>query len=633
MRKRLFLVIIIFAVIISACNNTKTKKSISKPEIDKDSIIVDNLNQLSWKASATNFEEAKMFADSALQISKQIGYEDGIGKSYSRIALAYDYKGSYDTAFVFFDKAIKVLNQTNNKSELAKVYNNIGASYYVRAKYVDAISFYQKSLTIREELNDKKGIGQSLNNMGLLYRIQKNYPKAIEYYKKSIEIRTLVNDSTGILYAEQNLAVVFEKIEQYDSALYHYNKAIHFSKMLNDSVSLGANLTNACILNKNNDNFELAIQQAEQAEKILRNTNEKHALAYSIASYADLYLNTKQLNKALKYATEGLQLSKELNFPDLMQSCYSVIANTYAQLGDYQSAYKYNKLYASTKDSILTIRSSEQLKELQTKYETKKKEQQIQQLISEKQIERLKAEKQKLLAITFGTLVILTIGLLLIINRQNRLKRKRREEELKHRLFRSQMNPHFIFNALSSIQNYIYINEPNEASRYLSNFSALMRDILEGSANDYISLEQELNIVTNYCKLQKMRKNDIFDYVIENNIDGEYVLPPMLAQPFIENATIHAFKGFQHKGLITIRYYVKDHFFNIEIEDNGVGYNPDKNHPGSHKSVAIELTQKRIQMLNTKKQKASMGIHSINGNGNTGTIVRIKIPLEKCLKF
>jgi tetratricopeptide (TPR) repeat protein len=633
MRKCLFLIIIIFAVIVSACNNKNTKNTISKPEIDNDSTIVERLNQLSWKASATNFEKAKMFADSALQISKRIGYEDGIGKSYSRIALAYDYKGSYDTAFVFFDKAIKVLNQTNNKSELAKVYNNIGASYYVRAKYVDAISYYQKSLTIREELDDKKGIGQSLNNMGLLYRIQKNYPKAIEYYKKSIEIRTLVNDSTGILYAEQNLAVVFEKIEQYDSALYHYNKAIHFSKMLNDSVSLGANLTNACILNKNNDNFELAIEQAEQAEQILRKTNEKHALAYSIASYADLYLNSQQLNKALKYATEGLQLSKELNFPDLMQSCYSVIANTYAQLGDYQSAYKYNKLYASTKDSTLNIRSSEQLKELQTKYETEKKEQEIEKLTAEKEIEKLKTQKQRLITSILGFLVLFIVGLSLIINRQNRLKRKRREEELKHRLFRSQMNPHFIFNALASIQNYIYTNEPDEAAAYLSNFSALMRDILEGSATECIPVEQELNIVSNYCKLQKMRKNDIFDYVIENNIDGEYVLPPMLAQPFIENATIHAYKGVQYKGLITIRYYVKNHLFYIEVEDNGIGYAPEKSHSDSHKSVAIELTQKRIALLNTKKQKASMEIHSINDNENTGTIVRIKIPLENCLKF
>ncbi len=629
-----FIFLILFAVFLASCKEESHKNIIFKSNFFTDSLAVDHLNYLSWEASATDFEKAKNLADSALQISKNANYSLGIGKSYSRIALAFDYKGDYDTAFTYFNKAIDIFTESDNKPELAKIYNNIGASYYVRARYVDAVVYYQKSLEIREALDDKKGIGQSLNNMGLLYRVQKNYPRAIENYKKSIEIRSLINDSTGILYAEQNLAVAFEKLNEYDSALVHYNNAIHLSKMLNDSISLGANLSNACILNTSKGNFELAIQQAGESERILRRTNEKHVLAYSITTDADLYLKTNQLGKALRYAKEGLELSKQLNFPDLMQSCYSIISKIYARQGDYKNAYNYHVLNSSVKDSTLNVKSSKQLKELQTKYETAKKEQRIEQLTSEKQIADLQANQRTLAAISLAVLLLVIVVVFILFYRHKRLRNQKNESELKQRLLRTQMNPHFIFNALGSIQNFIYTNKPEKAGKYLTNFSKLMRDILESSSVEQIPLEQELNIVRNYLLLQEMRKEGSFSFTIEapENTE-EYIVPPMFAQPFIENALIHAFKGVSYKGLVQVKYSVEEPYFIIGIKDNGIGMNKNAAHKTGHKSMAMELTKQRLSLFNHKNIHSKIEISRKDENGEEGTLIKIFLPLEKCLRF
>jgi len=226
---------------------------------------------------------------------------------------------------------------------------------------------------------------------------------------------------------------------------------------------------------------------------------------------------------------------------------------------------------------------------------------------------------------------------LLVYLRQNRLKNEHEKSQLQQKLLRSQLNPHFIFNSLSTVQNSIINEQPALANQYLSRFSKLMRNILDSSTIETIPVEEELYTIVNYLALQKIRYGDKFDYQIDvdESIDTSgTALPPMLAQPFIENSIEHGFRQKETKGMIWIRFRPQENYLVLEIEDNGIGRKSagefrakDKK---DYKSMATFLTQERIMLINKgKKRKISMEITDLMSSKGTpeGTLVKFHIPV------
>lgn len=590
-----------------------------------DSTRVMELNDKSWEYSSYDFNKATKLANEAIVISEKIGYTKGIATAYNRIGLAFDYKGDYQNAFEYYNRALEIFEQIKDSSEIATTFNNIGTSFYCQANYVDAHDYYLKSLSIREKIDDLKGIAQSHNNIGLIFRVQKKYEKAIESYGRSISIRKKINDEEGIMYAEQNIGVAFEKITQYDSALIHYSNALSIAEKLKDSLTMASNLINKSMANKFLGNFEIAIQQATTAEQILRKISNQHTLAYSLASIGELYLEMKQYGKALYYELESLELAQILGRKDLEQSCCKVISKIYEETDEYKKALEYHQLYSSIKDSIISEKTNNQLNELQTKYETVKKEQQISNLKEEKLIE---SQRKSLYFGIAASLLFLVIIIILLL-RQNKLKAKEHAIMLQQKMLRSQMNPHFIFNALGSIQTYIFNNKPEKAIYYLSNFSTLMRDILEASVHEFIPIQQDSNIIKNYLLLQQLRYEDKFNYEITVNGDTENLqIPPMLTQPFIENAVKHGVGEMEIGGIIQVVYNIDNENVVVKITDNGKGINSTVQKDRNHRSYAISLTKQRLDLVG---KDCNVEIASPVFENNTGTKVTITIAKQICI--
>jgi hypothetical protein len=220
-------------------------------------------------------------------------------------------------------------------------------------------------------------------------------------------------------------------------------------------------------------------------------------------------------------------------------------------------------------------------------------------------------------------------------------KEKRKAEQIqlvadyKMAAIRAQMNPHFIFNCINSIQRYILTSSPKEAYKYLSDFGKLIRLVLDHSDENLISLKQELNMVELYVKMEQLRFEDAFEFIIENkstiNAD-EFYLPPMMLQPYIENAIWHGIMGLQNKrrGVIKLSYSITNNQLLITIEDNGIGRTEALKHSKkNHKSKAIALNNKRIETLNLLNSSSTDSINIediLDLNNNViGTIVNIKI--------
>ena len=208
--------------------------------------------------------------------------------------------------------------------------------------------------------------------------------------------------------------------------------------------------------------------------------------------------------------------------------------------------------------------------------------------------------------------------------------------QLEQKLLRTQMNPHFIFNSLASIESFIYENEPKEAGMYLSKFARLIRLILENSASEYITLEKEIETLNFYLSLEKLRLNDNLYYSIEIDssvsLDQIY-LPPMLTQPFIENAIEHGFRGMKEAGKLNVSFKVSEGILEVQITDNGMGIaqsQQQKDLNKTHKSMAIQITQERLKFLNkNKKRKLNFAVTELlnDKNENKGTKVLFEVPL------
>ncbi len=213
---------------------------------------------------------------------------------------------------------------------------------------------------------------------------------------------------------------------------------------------------------------------------------------------------------------------------------------------------------------------------------------------------------------------------------------KTREAELA--VLRNQMNPHFVFNSLNSVQYFIYENDVEKASYYLSKFSGLMRDSLQYSRHDLISLEEELKFLRNYLDLELMRFPDRFEYKIKVNEEfpvDRYMIPSLLLQPILENAVKHGFKNINYKGLLHIEVIQKnEELIEVNIKDNGPGLNFQtklNNQRTAHKSLGLEIVQNRIDLLNQSKNDQVAKVHFENINNKaekiSGLLVRFILPV------
>ncbi len=235
-----------------------------------------------------------------------------------------------------------------------------------------------------------------------------------------------------------------------------------------------------------------------------------------------------------------------------------------------------------------------------------------------------------------STVAVLTFILVVAIVWFYRRKDKLKIIELEQRLLLSQMNPHFVFNSLTAIQSYIFRNDPYMAGKYLANFSKLVRLILENSRAEYITISKEKETVTNYLELQLLRFENKFDYEIKvsPDIDLEHhLVPPMMAQPFLENAIEHGIIHLSSKGRIAISYNITEESIILEVEDNGVGLDKSSEIGESkrtkHQSLATRITKERLRNLRKIHGKnIRMDIIDLASVSNSsGTRVRFYIPI------
>jgi tetratricopeptide (TPR) repeat protein len=658
----LFLPVVIISESVSAQYQQSQVDSIkalisTQPE---DSSKARNFSLLSWHYASTRTETklARLYADSSMMLSQKIGDENRIAIAHYYYGLIDRYEGNYEEALDHLNRHIQHFTQQGDSSLVADGLYHNAVIYRQLGDYEQSLATYYRILKISESDENKFAVASVNHSIGLIHRQLSNYDKALESYQKALNIFEALDNSKNIATVLNSLGSLHGEKEEYETAAGYYERAIKLNSEMGNSRAMAFQIANLGHIASQLNDHEKSLAYHIEALNIRENLPQKIETLSSLRNVGQSYKSLGNYSQSRRYLEQALILAKDLQAKPHIRDLYQMLSELNELENNPSEALDFHKLYVATKDSILNEESASQINELQAKYETAVKNEEIAILTRNNELGEIEVERRASLNRALaGGLFLITIssGLVIILLRQRfknqQLVTAKNEEikttrfkqqlgELEMKALRAQMNPHFMFNCMNSINRMILSEENENASRYLTKFSKLIRLMLQNSGQPNVSLEDELAMLETYIQLESLRFKDKINYSIsvDTAVNKENIfLPSMVLQPFIENAIWHGLMHKDGKGLIRIEINENGDLLHCVIEDNGVGRKKalelQENSILEHKSMGLQITEDRLKLLSKSEMQKLIHITDLKDSVNhaTGTRVDINIPIASLL--
>ena len=600
-----------------------------------------------------------------------------ITRAYYKLALKYDYLGMSDSCNLYYDKALSLAQELKNNKAIAVISNSLATTYSEKGLHREAIKIYTETIKRFLSLSDTSNAAGVMLNIASEHVDMGQYQKALEIALDALDLKLQVADSNNIAAYYQQIGVIFNTVgnkekwfeytqlanslakknekygdfyrrmdilnelggyyideEDYVTAKKYYDTLYTKSAEHGYLAGVTTSLSNLVSILEKQKKYSEALKFSQKALTLSEQNGNVYKIIHNMVKTARLENNLSKRKDAESKLIRAKELSVKFNYPSELIAIYKLLSEINYEKKNYKSAYNYLKKYQILQDSIKSSETQATIAELETRYQTEKKDNKIALLNKENQLKQKRIELQSKTVTGLIILGVLVIALFILFYRQTKLKSENRILNMYQKLLRTQMNPHFIFNALIAIQNYILKNKKFEASDYLSQFASLMRTILESSREDFIPLDKEIELLKYYVSLQQLRFENSFqfDLHIDENIDIENMkIPPMLIQPFLENAIEHGLrKSNDENKVLSVQYSLSDKHLIIKITDNGIGIeNSEDNSDKKHKSYAMKITQERLTNIDKiYNENIDISIRNLSGFANEKvTEVKFSIPL------
>ncbi len=579
-----------------------------------------NLQLLSDEYSNSDLELSMYYAKKALAKAKLTQNNAFIGASYNLIANVFQYKTKLDSALFYHKKALKARQNAKDYSGIADTYNNIGIVFDAKGQFPDALSNYFKALYFYELKKDIVKQAMVYNNIGIVYKAQKEYSKAFVYYKKGYDLYLKTDDDFGKTASAGNLGSILINLQQYNRSLKYSLIAKNGYQKLGYDRFLGYPLTNlACVYDslhqfKLAENYYLkAIQLFEKHKNVFEIADNENALALCL-------IRQKKYKQSLYFSNKALDFAEKTNAYLLeVQSCKNLfIAN--AKMGNFQLAVAYANKYNTGRDSIFESEKTKAVFELETKYQTAKKE----KLLLQKEAEA-KQKNTLLIGISILSFFIALIGFL--IYRQQKLKNTQQAQEFKlkkeiskietqNKLQEQRLNIsrdlHDNIGAqltfiISSVDNIKYAfditnkkldNKLNTISSFAKETIVELRDTIWAMNSNEISFEDLEIRINNYTEKAKEVKDEIsFSIAVDEELKNQKLtsVQGMNLYRTIQEAINNAIK-YANASIISVNIKKQEAQTKITILDNGIGFDPETIEKGN----GLQNMQKRIEEIGGK---------------------------------
>lgn len=590
-------------------------------------------------------------------------------KLIQSIAYSYERMNKYNKSMEYYHKLLPYLKDESEKKQLAVVLGLLSDICKKNNRYKEASNYELQNLQIWKELRDTSRIAVSLNNLGAIHKNLGDNDKALHYFLESYELKRASGESTGLAITCLNIGIMNQLLGNYDESLKYLFRAFTIQKKLGNSreQAHSCNLIAAVYYYKKNylkaETYSLEAvnhSQNAKANDLLETSYKLLSQIYKMQGYDDKALEYYQFSSNVK---DTISLRQKIQQQELYLK-YLSMETKEAQIKDLQIekelkelALKKLELEKENRDrELILFKREKDLQEIslqqrqlqqekainllmikEQKYradasekeliflkqsqllEDKDRQAKIQSLNNQAEINSLRLSKkesdlrvQKVWQFLIVMIFVITLVVIILIFNRYKLKQRASQSklmsknlEIEQKFLRAQMNPHFMFNALNSIQSFVTLNDTYSAERYLAKFSRLMRYILDNTSQPYISIETEVKTLQLYLELEQLRFDFKFDFqiTVSDEIDDEVVvIPPMLTQPFVENAIIHGIMHKQDKGSISVKFFKSNDSIIATIVDDGVGrdeaFRIKKKSDAGHKSMGMQVTKDRLELLN-----------------------------------
>jgi tetratricopeptide (TPR) repeat protein len=548
-----------------------------------------------------------------------------------------------DSSMKYTAEAMRISQEIKWQKGIALSLRQEGHVHYVISDNVNSMDCYLKALKAGEVLNNKLFNASLYNNIANIYADLKDYKKALDYYGRYLAISQEIKSKNDEMGGLTNIGNIYTELNDLSSGLDYFKKALSIAEETGNKRISAAVLNNIGEILIKQKNYSMALYYFQKSIQFANENGDRNIKASALNGLGEIYLNQKNYRQAVDFSNRSLQLAKELNDISWQANALGTLSKTYEKQKNFAKALDTYKQSVILKDSSLSDNKKQEVTHLEMQYDFDKKEALIKAANDKKQaLAAAEINKQKVLrnaSIGTGSILLLAaMASIIFYKRRKDAIEKEKEAEFSAQVadtemkaLRAQMNPHFIFNSLNSINDYIDKNDTAKATLYTTRFAKLMRIILENSEQKEIPLADDLKALELYMQLESMRLQNKFTYEIkvDEDIDKENTLiPPLILQPFVENSIWHGLSKKQGEGKILIHIQKEGDMINCIVEDNGIGMHESANTNTEQdilnkKSLGMKITKARIDIINRlKKSNAAITMSDHEG----GTKIEVKLP-------
>ena len=564
----------------------------------------------------------------ALNLARSMQYDKAIATISNDLAGEYWDLGKKRLSNLFYKESLAAATRLNDSNRMAAVHLNLGDNYKEEGELEKGMEQLIKALKIKEAIADSSRLSFYYIKAAEIAKESLNWKNWDAYTYKAYAIKDLdhcaIPMDKALIY--ENLGSIAERKKLFPIASLYYDTLMYISHKIHYINGIKAALNGHADIYRKQGQPKKALSLLIEAEKYTTENPFNHIISRN--AKAELYIQTKKYHQALKLLQENISNPALNNYADKKLRTLQMLYKVNTELANYKKAFQWNDSLRNFENYLRDKDVRTKVAELETKYQTVKNKNTISMLKAKNEF----YDQQIRIAILLIVVLIIIIFFSIFMARINKLKAESREIKVHQQLLRSQMNPHFIFNALASIQQMIHNQETKIASYYLGKFSSITRLVLEYSKDESIPLAKELEILQSYIELEKLRMGNHFEYKINfaQDLETEFIrIPPMAIQPFVENAIKHGLRNKEEAGILQLSFIDNGDVLEVIIEDNGVGINNQaENRTKQHRSMATDIFEMRRTLMQKRyKRKLSIRFTDLSSEGKTGTRVNINLPI------
>lgn len=604
--------------------------------------------------------QAEKFSKESLNWFEKTSNKEGLYDVYHELMYSIFGQSRFDEAIGYAQKKYDWSKKAGDGAKMFDALSNIAAIYKDAGNYERSLYYNQQARQLAIKIENRPALQSILFGLGEMFMKIEDYPSALANFREAFQMDTpefekLRQDGDFDIWVKMEYAEIFCHLNLFDLAWHYFE--LYKPSGKNDRyyrvylVSVGEYY----FLQKK---YDTALQKFLPGLYFHKKLNNRNEIQRTLIFVAKTYLALHQYDSAMKYGWEALAVANTTKAKQITRDACEVLYKIYDWRKQPDSAYIYFRNFVLMGDSV----ANEQTK---AKFVVFNYDQKIELLDKEKQLQQqqLKQNDQQKKILIGGIAVIILLGIILfrniLLKRKNEAHRRDNIEselqlqklesekikaqlqqqatELEMQALRAQMNPHFIFNSLNAINSFILQNNKQQASEYLTKFSRLVRLILQNSQSGLITPESELESLKLYLELEALRFDNHFNFAIDVNKELDTLaikVPPLIIQPYVENAIWHGLMHKNENGRLQIELYEEANMLYCKITDDGIGRKKSaelkSKSAASHKSMGMQITANRIAMLQQNEYaQTQIKINDLvlpDGSAG-GTEVILKIPV------